>query len=510
MKPVAERFERRLAFTIFAATFVLLIVVGRLIQVQIVEAGPLRREAKSQQSRTLEVPAARGSILDSSGEALALTVPADRRGTRESDRLYPHGDLAAQVIGCCSSDGRGLEGIELLFDELLQGKSGSRVVGANARGHRFTTPSSRMNPPEDGASVVLTIDANAQSVLERELGNCVKRNGAQAAVAILLDPRSGDILAMGCYPTYDPDLRGESAERRRNRAITDIFEPGSTFKVVTVAGCFEKGLAGEETLVESAKELSLAGNERLRDKKDYGWVTVEEAVTLSVNTATAQLARKLGKECLYETARSFGFGCITGIELPGEASGILRRPIDWSARSLETISIGQEVAVTPLQLACAYAAIANEGVLMRPRLVREVRDSSGRTIRRFRTQEVRRVVSKSTASHLTSILTGVVDHGTGEEAAIPGVTVAGKTGTAQRIDPKTNRYDAGRHVSSFVGFLPVENPSLVGVVVVDRPRGVGYGGQIAAPCFRRIVEGTFLQSRTPGVVRSDESKARGS
>jgi cell division protein FtsI (penicillin-binding protein 3) len=208
----------------------------------------------------------------------------------------------------------------------------------------------------------------------------------------------------------------------------------------------------------------------------------------------------VGPEHLFEYARSFGFGCISGIELPGEASGILRRPKHWSGRSLETISIGQEVAVTPIQLACAYGAVANDGVLMKPRLVRELRDSSGQLIRQFPTRRVRRVVSRITAHRLTEILTAVVDHGTGTEARIPGVAVAGKTGTAQRIDPETGRYDPGRHVSSFVGFLPAYDPQLVGVVVVDRPQGVGYGGQVAAPCFRRIVEGTLLRSREPNAL----------
>jgi cell division protein FtsI (penicillin-binding protein 3) len=276
-----------------------------------------------------------------------------------------------------------------------------------------------------------------------------------------------------------------------------VNEPGSTFKIVAVAACLEEGLAKPETLIESCEELELAGGHILHDDEDFGWVSVEETLTLSVNTATAQLARKAGPETLFDYARAFGFGCVTGLDVHGEVSGILRRPAHWSGRSLETISIGQEVAVTPLQLACAYAAIANDGVLMKPRLVQEVRDAEGRVIRSFRPRRVRRVISVETAHALQDMLANVVENGTGMAARIPGLSVAGKTGTAQWFDVERHRYDPRRHVSTFAGFVPADNPELVGVVVVDRPQGVGYGGEVAAPCFRRIVEGTLLASREP-------------
>jgi cell division protein FtsI (penicillin-binding protein 3) len=500
-KPNTQRFERRLTLSVTCACALLGVVVARLIQVQVVEAGPLRREARSQQERTLELPAARGSIQDREGNPLAITVPADRRGTRGPDRLHPNGSLASQVIGCCSPDGRGIEGIELVFQENLEGRPGERVVGANAKGQRFTTPSGQVRPPVDGSDVILTIDSAAQSVLERELERCVNKSDAASATAILMDPKTGDVLALGTYPSYDPDQHWRfDAGCRKNRAITDINEPGSTFKLITVAACLEEGVATRRTLIESAKELELPGGLPLRDKKDYGWVSVDETLTLSVNTATARLARMLGRDTLFEYARSFGFGCVTGIDLPGEASGILRRPAHWSGRSLETIAIGQEVAVTPIQLAAAYGVVANGGVLVKPRIVKEVRDPSGRTVREFRPQRVRRVLSETTAEALTEILVAVVEEGTGQEARIPGVSVAGKTGTAQRVNPETGKYDPDKHVSSFVGFLPAEDPQLVAVVVVDRPRGVGYGGHVAAPCFRRIVEGTILRSREPTVL----------
>jgi cell division protein FtsI (penicillin-binding protein 3) len=401
------------------------------------------------------------------------------------------------VLGFCSGDGDGLEGIELAFHRQLGGTAGWREVGANAYGYRYTLPESSMQPPLDGNDVLITIDRVAQSVLERELERCVTENGANCATGIVMDPRTGDILAMASFPTYEPQRYGDSdADCRRNRAITDLFEPGSTFKAVTAAACFEEGAADRNTLIESCQVLELNGG-LMRDKEDYGLVTVEQTLILSVNTATALLARRLGPERLYHYARAFGFGCVTGIDLPGEVSGILRRPANWSGRSLETIAIGQEVGVTPLQLACAYAAIANGAVLVKPRIVREVRSAVGRTVKSEPTKVVRRVVSRETARVLTEILQEVVESGTGGAAQIPGISVAGKTGTAQRIDPETGHYDPRRHIASFAGFLPAENPQLVGVVVVDRPRGVGYGGQVAAPAFRRIMAGTLSAGRQP-------------
>jgi cell division protein FtsI/penicillin-binding protein 2 len=494
-----QRFERRLLTGIVLFALVVALLAARLVQVQIVEAGSFREEARSQQERTLVVPATRGAILDREGNSLALTLPADARGTREAERLYPQGRLASQVVGATSADGRGIEGIELAMETLLQGRAGSRVVGANARGYRYSIPDGRVRQPEDGANVVLTLDATLQAVLERELRRTVESTDASAATGVLLHPRTGEVLAMATWPTYDPErARKSSASARRNRAITDIAEPGSTFKIVTAAACLEEGLVDRDTRVDSGKELELAGGERLRTREDEGPVTLEEMLVLSVNTATARFARIVGKDLMYEYARAFGVGCVTGIELPGEVSGILRRPKHWSGRSLETISIGQEVAMTPLQLASAYAAIANNGVMMRPHIVRETRSAAGKTLSRSHERRVRRVLSARTAHTLTDMLTEVVESGTGQTARVPGVLIAGKTGTAQRVDPVTAKYDPSRHVASFAGFFPSDAPEIVGVVVIDRPAGEGWGAQIAAPCFRRVVEGIlFARSEPP-------------
>lgn len=477
------------------------LVAARLVQVQVVQAGTLREEAVNQQQRTLPLPALRGAILDRQDRPLAMTVPGDRRAKEAARRIYPRKRLASQVIGFVSPDGIGQGGTERALDAVLHGRDGTRHVGANAKGYLATTPDSHTRPPEDGSNVVLSLDATTQSVLERELQRCVETSGARAATAVLMDPRTGDIVAMSTYPSYDPmDPTASPMEARRLRAITDVNEPGSTFKVVAVAACLEEGLVDSETLVESCEELELAGGHVLHDDEDFGWVTVEETLTLSVNTATAQLARKAGPSVLFDYARAFGFGCVTGIELAGEASGILRRPAHWSGRSLETIAIGQEVSVTPLQLASAYAAIANDGVLMRPRLIVEIRDARGRVTRSVRPHAVRRVVSRETARSLRHMLTRVVEEGTGTEAQIPGISVAGKTGTAQWFDQKRHRYDPNRHVATFAGMVPAEEPVLVGVVVVDRPDGIGYGGQVAAPCFRRIVEGALLANPEPTIL----------
>jgi cell division protein FtsI (penicillin-binding protein 3) len=494
----ADRFDRRLVVGILGALLFAALVVARLVQVQVLEFVPLRKVAATQQERRLVLPAARGAVTDRSGKPLAITLPADRRRTHPGERLHPYGGLAAQVVGYVSRDGRGQEGIELAHDRDLQGVDGFRVVGANARGRLRSVPGGRMEAPRDGGKVVLTIDATAQSVLERELARTVEQTDAQGATGVLLDPLTGDVLAMASCPSFDPLRPGDSpAAHRKLRAVTDMHEPGSTFKAFTVAACLEAGLVEPETLVESSLTMELAGGHALHDKRDYGWVTVEETLVHSVNTATAQLGRKLGSQGLYEYARAFGFGCVTGIDVPGEVSGILRRPANWSGRSLETVAIGQELAVTPLQLACAYGAIANRGVLMKPRIVREIREPGGRTLREFRPRRVRRVVSTETARTLAAMLSRVVEEGTGETARIPGISVCGKTGTAQWFDPRAGRYDARSHVSAFAGFVPADEPRLVGVVMVERPAGVGWGREVAAPCFRRVVEGILLSGHQP-------------
>lgn len=501
LEVTADRFDRRLAVGMLALLLMAGLVVARLVHVQLLEFPSLRRVASVQQDRRLVLPAARGSVTDRSGKPLAMTLPADRRHTHQGERIYPRGTMAAQVVGYVSKDGRGQEGIELALDGDLQGQDGYRIVGANARGRLRTTPGSRIESPRDGSTIVLTLDATAQSILERELARSCEDTRARGATGVLLDPGTGDVLAMACFPTFDPlDPGGSPAAHRKLRPITDMTEPGSTFKVVTAAACLEEGLVERQTLVESSLTMELAGGHRLHDKQDYGWVTVEEVLVHSVNTATAQLGRKVGADRLYQYARAFGFGCVTGVELPGEASGILRRPANWSGRSLETVSIGQEIAVTPLQLASAYGAIANRGVLMKPRIVREVREPGGKVVREFRPKRVRRVLSNDTAKVLCEMLARVVEEGTGETARIPGVAVAGKTGTAQWFDARTGRYDPSSHVSSFAGFVPADEPRLVGVVMIEQPNGVGWGREVAAPCFRRIVEGILLAGREPAEI----------
>jgi cell division protein FtsI (penicillin-binding protein 3) len=476
-----------------------MVVVARLVQVQVIQARSLKDEARRQQEHRQQLPAARGAILDREGTPLAITLPGNLRERTEPSRLYPEGTTGAHVVGFCMADGRGAEGLEERFDELVRGIPGERTVGRDGRGLKFSASWGTVQDPKDGATLHLTLDTTTQSVLERELRRTVERTGARSASGLFMDPRTGDILAMGCWPGFDPGRYAASEwGARRNRIVTDRNEPGSTFKVVTVAAALEEGLATPSTLLESSLEMSLAGGSPLHDKEDYGWVTVEETIAQSINTATARLARRVGRNRLYEYARAFGFGCITGIDLPGEVSGTLRRPADWSGRSLESIAIGQEVSVTMVQLACAYSSIANGGLLMKPRIVREVRAPNGSLVRSFRPRAVRRVISRSTAESLTAMLAAVVCEGTGTEAAIPGLRVCGKTGTAQYVDPRTGRYDPRRHIASFVGYLPAERPTLVGAIMVEAPRGVGYGGSIAAPCFRRVVEGSILALRQPG------------
>ena len=326
--------------------------------------------------------------------------------------------------------------------------------------------------------------------MEEELKAAVERHRARSGMGIVMVPRTGEVLALASVPGFDPNRPGDYPMwTRKNRVITDIYEPGSTFKVVTAAAALEEKVMSPEDSVFCEEGAFLVAGRRFRDAHPYGWLTFREVVELSSNIGTIKVAERLGKDVLYRYARTFGFGAETGIDLPGEVKGILRPPSAWSGRSLASIAVGQEVSVTAIQMACAYAAVANGGMLMRPQIVLEVKGAGGKVLKRMKPEPVRRVVSEETARKLVEFLEGVVERGTGREARIPGVRVAGKTGTAQRPLEGGGGYAPGEFVASFVGFLPAEDPELLCLVVIDTPREGGhYGGQVAAPVFRRVVE----------------------
>jgi cell division protein FtsI (penicillin-binding protein 3) len=343
--------------------------------------------------------------------------------------------------------------------------------------------------PRQGAQVELTIDASLQQVTESELATAVVARRAQAGTAVVMDPFTGEILALANVPSIDPNDFGSGAvDRRRNRVIADSYEPGSTFKGIVAAAALEAGVVQPEDRVYCEKGNLAVGRRVVHDHDPYGWLSFADVVKHSSNIGMGKVGERLGAARLAAAITAFGFGTPTQIDLPGEVAGILRPHTEWARINLITTSFGQGISVTAIQLLRAYAAIANGGQLMRPYVVRRVVAADGTLLRENRPMVVGRPISTETARVVTDLLRGVVDGGTGTQARIDGVAVAGKTGTAQKVDGKTGRYSPRDRMSSFIGFVPADAPRFVILVVVDSPRTATYGGLVAAPVFRRIAE----------------------
>ena len=405
----------------------------------------------------------------------------------EAKRYYPKGDLASHILGFVGIDNQALEGIELKYDKYLKTAGGKIFLGRDASGR---TLSSGVNTEAKGNNIVLTIDEVIQHIAEKELDRAMVKWRAAAASVIVMDPFTGEILALANRPSYDPNRPGSASNsERRNRAITDCYEPGSTFKIVIGAGSLEEKIVRPNSLFDVSRGGIEAGGKTIRDVHKYGVLSFQEVIQKSSNVGSIMVGMKLGKERIYQYAKLLGFGEKTGIDLPGEVSGWMVPPEKWSGTSIGAIPIGQEVAVTPLQVLRAYAAIANGGFLVRPHVVSEVISPDGQALVSFRDMEKKRVLSARTAEIFKDILKSVVEEGgTGQSASVNGNEVAGKTGTAQMINPLTKRYSKEKYVSSFVGFVPADDPKLAIIVVVYEPKGQIYGGVVAAPVFRDIAD----------------------
>lgn len=400
-------------------------------------------------------------------------------------RYYPMGNLAGNLLGFVGEDRIGLEGIEYEFESVLGGSPGWAVLQKVSDNH-YPFPDCPQKKAERGKDIILTIDTRVQSICEEELKKTIDRYGARHGVAIVLNPHTGEILALANYPSYNPNSSDKTDARKwKNRAVTDVFEPGSTFKVVADAAALDRSLVALDEIVDSGEGVIEIGGLKIQDVRKHGPLTFSDAVAYSSNVAAVRISNKVGREAVYETARAFGFGNKTGILLPGEAKGHVSSPASWSEIRFANIAIGQGITVTALQLAFAYAAIANGGKLIAPVIVKAVVDSDGRLLQQSCVQKVRRVISEETSAKLRKVLTGVVEYGTGTRAALDGIGVAGKTGTAQKVEPGGG-YAHNRVVCSFAGFLPASDPKVAIAVVVDEPKGNHWGSDIAAPLFRGI------------------------
>jgi cell division protein FtsI (penicillin-binding protein 3) len=541
--------RQRIAVTAVLFGVVFAALGARAVQLTIWQGEQLAQRATRQQQQAVPMMAQRGTITDRNGDPLALSresaavylrprewsagpemlrtvahlldlpqatvvrqasaqapfvwlqrqVPLDRWSAIEDmklpgigseparQRVYPHGALAGQVLGFTGVDGHGLEGIERSLDAELRGEVEAVVVGHDARGRQFVLGEEWGSLPRAGAQVELTIDAGLQRVAEAELERAVREQGAKAGTLVALDPSTGEVLAMATVPRFDPSQFGSAnAARWRNRAITDCFEPGSTFKAFLAAAAIGAGIVRPEERMFCENGKYAVGNRVIRDSHPHGVLSFADVIAQSSNICSAKIAERLGRDRFGRALREFGFGTPTGIDLLGEVPGLVRPTERWGRIHLATTAFGQGIAVTPLQLTRAFAALANGGRLMRPYVVRRITGADGEVRYTGRPHPEGQVVSEHTAATVTDLLVRVTEAGTGKEARIDGFTVAGKTGTAQKVDGRTGRYSVRDRMSSFVGYVPAEDPALVILVVIDTPRRATYGGVVAAPVFREV------------------------
>jgi cell division protein FtsI (penicillin-binding protein 3) len=539
----------------------------RLVYLQIFRYGDFEQRAQRQQQRTTEVAAKRGVIYDRAGRELAMSisvdsvfaVPADipdlagtislvARITRddprellarckaartfcwlarkadaeiadrirsmnlrgiyfqkESKRFYPKRELAAQVLGYVGMDDEGLSGIERADDDELRGKPGRMLISVDARRKWFGSVEKQ---PDPGENVVLTIDEKIQYIAERELETAMRETHAESGTVVVENPKTGEILALANRPTFNPNLaRDITPQKLKDHAVSDVYEPGSTFKVVTIAAALEEKLTHPSEVFDCQMGSIVINGMRIRDSKPHGLLTVAGILAESSDVGAIKIALRLGEERFYKYIRAFGFGQHTGIELPGETRGLSKPLNRWSKVSIGAISMGQEIGVTPLQLVGMISTIANDGIWVAPRIVAGTTEPRGTPqMVAFHPGVQRRVISPMTAAQMKQMMQGVVLHGTGKKAILEGYSSAGKTGTAQKVDPSTHAYSHTKYVASFAGFAPINDPAITVAVILDSAVGLHQGGQVSAPVFQRVTQQVLEYLHTPHDVELPPSR----
>ncbi|MFB6279545.1 MAG: penicillin-binding transpeptidase domain-containing protein [Salinibacter sp.] len=438
--------------------------------------------------------------------------------TPEFGRRYNYKTTAAHVIGHVGAGGTGLAGLELAYDDTLSGTPGRRIVRRNRKGEIEAHVGGKVVHPDRGDDLVLTIDLVRQAALETELQRGVRESGAAWGTAVAMNPNTGAILAMANVPTYNPNRPGAASDAaRRNRAVTDRFEPGSTFKLVGAVAAVEQGIIDLDDSVETGDGWAVFHGHTMKDVEAHGTISFADVIAQSSNVGMAKTVKQLARGTFYQYARNMGFSQPTWIDLPGEVGGVLKRPPQWSATTLTSMAIGYEVSVTPLQLLTAYSALANGGLIMRPYVVAERRDVTGTTLSRTEPETIRRAFKEETADTLRSAFERVVENGTGTAAQIDGLRIAGKTGTALAVSD--GEYSADETRASFVGFFPADDPKVALLIVLGDPDNGYHGGDVAAPVFRRVARrwaGTFpsvverMTQRTESVSQDNTDGLRGS
>lgn len=537
---------KRRRFLLIGIVIATLFMIGRAAQLQVAQSENWRARATDQHAKQSVLPAARGTIYDRDGVPLAasseafriniaprevkdraalaarlqkltrldeLTVrraldvkrrwvvlPGDYASSvrealdgtqgiyfdRVLKRFYPHGDVAMDILGLVNSAGDAMGGVELEFDSVLAGTPGVATLRRDSRGRPIPGAMLEAVQPTPGRDIYLTLDYDLQEIASEALRAAVQKTGSRGGEMILTDPRTGEVLASTTV---------SQAKIRGWRAVTAPYEPGSTLKPFTIAALLAQKQARLTDSVFAENGQYTHEGRTIRDVHAMGWTSVAGALQQSSNIALAKLSTRLTPAAQYEYLRAFGFGSPTAIQYPSESNGLLRRPKQWSRFSQASLAIGYEISVTPLQMVLAYGALANGGVLMEPRLVREVRSRDGRVVRAFNSRVVRRVVPAAVARELREVLVGVVETGSGQAAALGPFAVAGKTGTARAFS--AGHYERGAYTASFAGFFPAEDPQLVFIVKLDSPEGVYYGGFAAAPVTRATLEAALAARSTP-------------
>ena len=536
-------------------------IVGRLFSLQVMQHDDLVSRSEKQHQRTVEIHYGRGSVFDRNMNELATNIKAasvyatpqevvdKKRAARvlakalnlnhksiykklnskrhfvwlkrqvlpaeiarlrksslpginfisEDKRFFPKRELASGVVGFNGVDNQGLGGIEQRYDSTLKGNVVKAVMEKDARGKLVQFNKQANGQVSGSRSVVLAIDEVIQFFTEHHLKKQVAKHQAESGVAIVMNPNTGELYAIANVPQYNPNnYSAYKDNRRRNRAVSDSYEPGSIFKPIVAAASIDAGVARPQDTFFCENGKFKVGNKTVGEAVNhkYGWLTLQNIIIKSSNIGSIKIARQLGKQSYYDYIRKFGFGQKTGIELPGEAGGLLKELSAWNPLSLASISFGQEIGVTPLQMTNAISAIANGGTLMVPRITRAIL-KDGQIEKRFEPKAVRRVISIQSSRQVIDILKHVVKDGTGKNAAVKGYEVAGKTGTAQKYDAKTGRYSKTAYVSSFIGFAPADAAKVAILVMIDNPKGVHYGGSVAAPVFSNIARETLRYLNVP-------------
>jgi len=551
----------RLAMVSLFLTALGLVLVGRLVQLQIIQHDRLAAQSDRQYLRTVEITSGRGNIYDRNRNQLATNIQVEsvyadpksitdknntarilatalklnpkvvlkklrsdrhfvwikRKGEMnsveklkqldlsgigfiaEAKRYYPKRKLAASTLGFVGLDNQGLAGVEHFHQAVLKGNPQRSVLEKDARGRFLWTAAYAQEINKGKRDVVLTLDEVIQFTAERELKKQVQEYQAKSGLAIVMDPFTGAIYALASAPEFNPNNYSAYPKSLwRNDAVASAYEPGSIFKPIVAAATLEEGLAGPDDIFFCENGSLRIGKSRIgeADNHQFGWMTLRNIIAKSSNIGAIKIAQKLGKDRFFGYMQKFGFGGKLGIDLPGEASGSLQSLPQWSGLSLASMSFGHEIAVTPIQMASAIATIANGGTLVRPRMTQSIL-KNGTIEKTFEPEVMQSVLSEETSRQMINILKSVVKTGTGSKAAIPGFEVAGKTGTAQKIDPATHSYSKSKYLASFIGFVPADAPRLVILVMIDEPQKSYWGGEVAAPVFQRIARKTLRYLNIP-------------